>query len=92
MSGSHFAAGAVLALVAMGMLARPGSVRAADDGAARARAFVAMHEATVRPMEIAVARLWWDANTSGKEDVYHQKEEAEPGCNSAWPIPRSSPS
>ena len=68
-----------MALVAMGVLARPGFVRAADDGAAaRARAFVAMHEATVRPLEIAVARLWWDANISGKERCLSPgKEEAE---------------
>ena len=77
MSGSHFAAGAVLALVALELLMRPGSIRAAEDGEARAKAFVAMHEATVRPMEIEVSRLWWDANVSGKEDVYRQKEEAE---------------
>jgi peptidyl-dipeptidase A len=77
MSGSHFAGGAVLALVAMALTGRSGTARAEEQSDARARAFVAMHEAAIRPMEIEVGRRWWDANTSGKEDVYRRKEEAE---------------
>ena len=77
MSGSHFALGAVLALVAMGMAGRPGAARAEEGNDARARAFIAAYESTIRPMEIEVGRRWWDANTSGKEEVYRRKEEAE---------------
>jgi peptidyl-dipeptidase A len=77
MSGSHFALGAVLALVAMGMAGRPGAARAEEGNDARARTFIAAYESTIRPMEIEVGRRWWDANTSGKEEVYRRKEEAE---------------
>jgi hypothetical protein len=34
---------------------------------ARARAFTAAHEATIRPMEIVVNLAWWRANTTVKE-------------------------
>jgi len=76
MSNLHFL-GALLAVVAMGLIGRPAPARAEEDNDARARAFVARHEATIRPMEIEVGRRWWEANISGKEDVYRQKEKAE---------------
>ena len=44
---------------------------------ARARRFIRTHEETIRPLEIEVARRWWDANVSGKDEDYREKEEAE---------------
>ncbi|MGA2035047.1 MAG: M2 family metallopeptidase [Thermoguttaceae bacterium] len=44
---------------------------------ARAKRFIANHEATVRPLEIAVGRAWWAAATSGADDAYRKKEEVE---------------
>ena len=43
----------------------------------RARAFIAEHEETVRPLEIALNRAWWDANTTGKDEAFKAKEEAQ---------------
>ena len=43
---------------------------AGADANARARQFIRDYEAAIRPMETEVARRWWDANVSGKEDDY----------------------
>ena len=43
----------------------------------RARAFIAEHESQVRPLEIAVALAWWNANTSGKDEDFAAKEAAQ---------------
>lgn len=50
---------------------------ASDDNEARARQFIARHEATVKPLEIEVAHRWWTANVTGKDEDYRLKEEAE---------------
>jgi len=43
----------------------------------RARAFIAAHEKTVRPLEYAVNLAWWNANISGKDADFQVKEEAQ---------------
>jgi peptidyl-dipeptidase A len=43
----------------------------------RARQFVADHEQHIRPLEIAVALAWWNANVSGKDSDFKAKEEAQ---------------
>jgi len=55
------------------------SVGAASPGEndARARRFLEKHEAEVRPLEIRVNLLWWDANTTGKDEAFAKKQEAE---------------
>jgi peptidyl-dipeptidase A len=50
---------------------------AATDADSRSRAFIAEHEARVRPLEIAVGTAWWNANTSGKDEDFAAKEEAQ---------------
>lgn len=52
-------------------------VQAAEDNDARARRFVAEHEATNRPLEVEVARQWWAASTSGKDEDFRKKQEIE---------------
>ncbi len=42
-----------------------------------AREFIARHESEIRPLEIAVARAWWNANVSGKDEDFKAKEEAQ---------------
>ena len=42
-----------------------------------ARAFITDHESRVRPLEIAVGTAWWNANTSGKDEDFAAKEEAQ---------------
>ena len=43
----------------------------------RASKFVAAHEAKVRPLEIAANLAWWNANTTGKDEDFKKKEEAQ---------------
>jgi peptidyl-dipeptidase A len=66
---------AALLLLAMCAVGRPADEP--RDADARAAQFLQMHEATVRPLEIEVNRLWWTANISGNDDDYRKKEEAE---------------
>ena len=47
-----------------------------QDPEVRVRRFIAAHEATVRPLETAAARAWWDANVSGRDEDFRAKEEA----------------
>ena len=48
-----------------------------DDPDTRARAFVAAHESTVKPLEISANLAWWKANVSGKDEDFKAKEEAQ---------------
>jgi len=45
------------------------------DPQAAAKEFIAQHEAKLRPLEVAAARAWWDANISGKDEDFKRKEE-----------------
>ena len=49
--------------------------RSSED--ARARKFIAEHEARVRPLEKAVNLAWWTANVSGKDEDFKIKEQAQ---------------
>jgi peptidyl-dipeptidase A len=57
----------------------------ADD---RARAFIADHEAQVRPLEIAVSLAWWKANTTGNDEDFAAKEEAQNRLDAALSNPQ----
>jgi peptidyl-dipeptidase A len=50
---------------------------AAGDADARAAAFITDYEGRVRPLEIATSLAWWKANTSGKDEDFAAKEEAQ---------------
>ena len=43
----------------------------------KARAFIAAHVEKVRPLEVASAKAWWDANVSGKDEDFKKKEDAQ---------------
>ena len=75
MSSWHILLGSLA--VVLGVIAFSRSAMAADDSDARAKAFIARHEAAIKPLEIEVARRWWAANVSGKDEEYKLKEEAE---------------
>src|SRR5687767_14619758 len=47
------------------------------DADRRATAFIAEHEAKVRPLDIAVSRAWWKANTTGDDADFAVKEQAQ---------------
>jgi len=48
-----------------------------DGKRCRAKRFVEYYEASVRPLEIEAAKLFWTANITGKEEDYQKKQEAE---------------
>jgi peptidyl-dipeptidase A len=48
-----------------------------DDAEAEARAFVAEHESTIRPLEHEVALGWWNANVTGRDEDFKAKEAAQ---------------
>lgn len=50
---------------------------AAEDPDAAARAFIAQHEATVRPLEKTANLAWWNANVTGKDEDFKAKETAQ---------------
>jgi peptidyl-dipeptidase A len=52
-------------------------VNASPEATERARKFMAAHEAKVRPLDVAAGQAWWTANTTGKDDDFKRKEEAQ---------------
>jgi peptidyl-dipeptidase A len=67
----------VFAVAVFVLLARP-MVALADPGTTeRARKFLAAHEAKLRPLDIAAGIAWWNANTTGKDEDFKKKEEAQ---------------
>lgn len=51
---------------------------AADEATtAKAKAFVTAHEKTFRPLDIAAGKAWWDANTTGRDEDFKKKEDAQ---------------
>lgn len=67
----------LVSLAAFVVLARPFAAWASPEATARAREFLAAHEAKVRPLEVAAALAWWNANVSGKDEDFKKKEEAQ---------------
>ena len=66
---------AIVAFIAAASLSLNAQARPADE--ARARKFIAEHEARVRPLEKAVNLAWWTANVSGKDEDFKTKEQAQ---------------
>jgi peptidyl-dipeptidase A len=64
---------ALVWLLASRPLAAPASPETTD----RARAFVKEHDVRIRPLEVAGARAWWKANTTGKDEDFASKEDAQ---------------
>jgi peptidyl-dipeptidase A len=58
-------------------MATPGFALTEIDGKDEARAFIAEHERTVRPLERAAGLAWWNANVSGRDDDFKAKENAQ---------------
>ena len=44
---------------------------------ARAKDFIARHEAKMKPLEIAAGLAWWDANTTGDQAAFARKEKVQ---------------
>jgi peptidyl-dipeptidase A len=59
------------------LLLLPAAALAASDTTDRAKEFIKKHDKNVRPLDIAVGRAWWVANTTGKDEDFQKKEEAQ---------------
>ena len=75
MSFSYAIFGLLFLTLAMAVGPAAGDDAAGND--ARAQRFVQRHEAKIRPLEIESARSWWLANTTGSDEAYRRKQEAE---------------
>ena len=56
---------------------------AAADKSAEAKAFLAAHEAKLRPLELAANRAWWEANTTGSDAAFAKKEQTQNAIDQA---------
>jgi peptidyl-dipeptidase A len=76
---SDFIFVAFLGIVTIAMQASvaTGEKTAQTDADRGANAFIASYDAEIQPLEIAVSRAWWQANTSGKDEDFAAKEEAQ---------------
>src|SRR5690349_4277496 len=43
----------------------------------RARQFLKTHESRIRPLEVAAAHWWWNANITGRDEDFKEKERAQ---------------
>jgi peptidyl-dipeptidase A len=64
---------AAVALLVLCPLAAPARL----DTTERARKFLKAHEAKLRPLEVTASLAWWNANTTGKDEDFQKKEEAQ---------------
>ncbi len=63
--------------VAVFLILCASSVTAAAPTTVRAKAFVAKHEAKLRPLEIAAGMAWWNANISGDDKDFERKADTQ---------------
>jgi peptidyl-dipeptidase A len=54
----------------------PNALNAADANE-EAAAFIKEHVAKLRPLEVQASIAWWNANTTGKDEDFKKKEEAQ---------------
>ena len=64
-----------LGCLAMSIISNP--VSADAETTERARQLVISYQNTLRPLDIAANRAWWDANMTGKDEDFKKKEEAQ---------------
>ncbi|MCS6977241.1 MAG: M2 family metallopeptidase [Gemmatales bacterium] len=55
---------------------------------AAAQDFINRHVARVRPLEIAVGLAWWEANTTGSDEAFARKEQAQNRLDAALADPQ----
>ncbi|HET6575814.1 MAG TPA: M2 family metallopeptidase [Fimbriiglobus sp.] len=65
------------------LLVLTSSAAADPDTTNRAKAFVAAHVAKFHPLDVAANKAWWDANTSGKDEDFQRKEQAQNAIDAA---------
>jgi peptidyl-dipeptidase A len=65
------------AALAVLLLWRPAVAVASPEVTDRARQFLDAHTKKLRPLEVAAAIAWWDANVSGKDEDFARKEQTQ---------------
>ncbi len=68
-------------LIAMALATSFYAPASAQDNTAAAQAFIKHYEETVVPIEIALSRAWWDANTTGSDEAFALKEALDKQMN-----------
>jgi peptidyl-dipeptidase A len=61
----------------VGFMSMATSVSASPQATDKARQFIEKFTATIRPLDIAANRAWWDANITGKDEDFKRKEDAQ---------------
>jgi peptidyl-dipeptidase A len=77
MSSLRIVLPAALALAGFVLMAHPLATLAGPEATQRARKFVEAYTAKIRPLEVRANLAWWDANTTGKDEDFKKKEEAQ---------------
>lgn len=67
--------------VAMIVVTGLSATSSAQDNTVAARDFIKHYEETVVPIEIALSRAWWDANTTGSDEAFASKEALDKQLN-----------
>ena len=70
-------------------VARPVAVSASEEVTMKAKKFVEAHTAKLRPLEIASALAWWNANVSGKQEDFQEKVDAQNKVDEALANPQA---
>src|SRR5437667_6475632 len=78
----------LIALTAAIVLLSPMVALASPEATGRASQFLKEHEARVRPLEVAASLAWWNANTSGKDEDFKKKEDAQNRLDAVLADPR----
>ena len=71
----------IVIMVAMVVFANSNAIHAQDITDSAAAEFVKQYETNVVPVEIALSRAWWDANTSGSDEAFARKEALDKQMN-----------
>jgi peptidyl-dipeptidase A len=59
------------------VLCAAGTAVASPETTARAKKFIAEHEKRIRPLDVAAGLAWWNANITGRDEDFKQKEDAQ---------------
>jgi peptidyl-dipeptidase A len=71
------------------LMIRPLAATASPQAAERARKLLADYTAKIRPLEVKAAWAWWLANTTGKDEDFKKKEEAQNRIDEALADPKA---
>jgi peptidyl-dipeptidase A len=64
-------------MVLLGILIMAAFASASPEVTDKAKQFIKTYTDTIRPLEIAANRAWWDANITGKDEDFKRKEDAQ---------------